>query len=93
MEAASARYAGGYASRDRFGAFGEPANSTLQRYICSFLTLDLLGGSAERYHRQRLRSPKYGAQPRPELGGFRSHKLEKGQCVRLQYTSDSKIPD
>ncbi|KAF7504805.1 hypothetical protein GJ744_001738 [Endocarpon pusillum] len=33
MEAASARYAGGYASRDRFGAFGEPANSALRRYI------------------------------------------------------------
>ena len=37
MEAASARYAGGYASRDRFGAFAEPANSTLQRYICMFM--------------------------------------------------------
>jgi hypothetical protein len=39
MEAASARYAGGYASRDRYGAFGEPATSTLQRYICPFTVL------------------------------------------------------
>lgn len=29
MEAASARYA----ARDRFGAFGEPAQTPLQRYI------------------------------------------------------------
>ena len=34
MEAASARMA----SRSRFADFGEPAHSTLQRYICEFET-------------------------------------------------------
>ena len=39
MEAASARYA----TRDRFGGFGEPAQTPLQRYIRKRLGIDMTG--------------------------------------------------
>jgi hypothetical protein len=87
MEAASARYAGGYASRDRFGAFGEPANSTLQRYICSFVTGSWVVRTAERENRQRVRSTKYGAKPGFEFRGLGSYKLQERQCVRFAILS------
>lgn len=84
MEAASARYA----TRDRFAAFAEPAQSPLQRYIRMFVPAPFYHWMRElkSFLRKCCGSSKFRTKLSSWPGNIRPDKFQKGHCVSFNRT-------